>query len=558
MKQSHVPASLGFCLGLLFCLTTQAAAPTMNSLYPMGGQVGTTVSVEIDGKVPKENVSFWCSREDLQIEPGEKPNLINITIPESATPGIAWLRLYNTEGASKLRPFQIGVIPEQQEKENNNEFPEAQSIPTSPILTNGMIRSGNDVDMFKVELQEGETLVSFVQANYEMGSPMDPVLQVLSSRGFVLQQNEDDHGLDPLSVFIAPKTDTYYLRLFAFPAKTNQTINFSGSKSYVYRLTTTTGPFVDHVVPMAVSSSEGSSSSVRLFGWNLPPELHDLPVTPLPEGKQALLRDPALANVVELDVVDSPLIVEREPNDKSTPQIISLPAIITGQIHETGDRDLFEFEAKKNETWTLKVVSRELGFPLDPYIRIYNQEGKKIREVDDIARAVVDVNLDYKFPADGKYTIEVSDRFNNSGYRFMYRLEITKAVPEYEATVAATQFTLTGKTALEIPVKISRKRGYAEELRFEVSGLSEKIKLTAPSSESKGDSSKEIKLVLTSPRTFTGSMPVQITAIAVDKSGKETRQPVLATVADRTQKTDTFWLTAVAGKTKPAVKAEKP
>jgi len=339
--------------------------------------------------------------------------------------------------------------------------------------------------------------------------------------------------------------------LLAFPR------NFSGSKGYVYRLTTTTGPFVDHIVPMAVSTSEDAASTVRIFGWNLPPELHDLPVELRDDQQNAFLRHPLLANVLETQVVDTPLFVEREPNDKSTPQKITLPAIVTGQIHETGDRDVFEFEAKKGQTYSIKVVSRELGFPLDAYIRIYNKDGQKLREIDDIARAVVDVNLDYKFPYDGKYTIEVTDRFTNSGYRFMYRLEMTPALPEYEATVAATQFKLTGKTALEIPVKIQRKRGYAKKLRFDVIGLDEKVQVTAPISEAKGDSSKEIKLILKSPRSYTGSMPFEIVATEIDEKGDGLKQSVVATIADRTQQTDTFWLTAIAGEAKAPVKAEK-
>jgi len=122
MKLSLLQSVFCFTFGLI-CMgaTVEAAAPTMNSINPMGGQVGTTVTITVDGSVPKEGVGYWCSRNDLQLEPGEKPNQIKITIPDSALPGLAWLRLHNKEGASKLRPFMVGLIPEQNETESNND-----------------------------------------------------------------------------------------------------------------------------------------------------------------------------------------------------------------------------------------------------------------------------------------------------------------------------------------------------------------------------------------------------------------------------------------------------
>ena len=45
-------------------------------------------------------------------------------------------------------------------------------------------------------------------------------MQVLSSDGFVLEQNHDYHGLDPQVVFTVPRDGTYIVRVFAFPSVT--------------------------------------------------------------------------------------------------------------------------------------------------------------------------------------------------------------------------------------------------------------------------------------------------------------------------------------------------
>ncbi len=83
-------------------------------------------------------------------------------------------------------------------------------------------------------LRAGQTLVASVAAHGTLGSPMDAVLQICSSDGFVLRQNDDFHGLDPQLVFDAPRDGKYVIRIFAFPASPNSSISFSGKPSYVY------------------------------------------------------------------------------------------------------------------------------------------------------------------------------------------------------------------------------------------------------------------------------------------------------------------------------------
>ena len=69
-----------------------------------------------------------------------------------------------------------------------------------------------------------------------LGSPMDAVLQVASHDGFVLAENNDTHGLDPRVVLTAPVDGTYIVRLYAFPAVADSSIQFSGAETYIYRL----------------------------------------------------------------------------------------------------------------------------------------------------------------------------------------------------------------------------------------------------------------------------------------------------------------------------------
>ena len=50
-------------------------------------------------------------------------------------------------------------------------------------------------------------IVAVMDANRTLGSPMDGLLQVVSPRGFVLAQNDDSNGLDPLEAALAGGDD---------------------------------------------------------------------------------------------------------------------------------------------------------------------------------------------------------------------------------------------------------------------------------------------------------------------------------------------------------------
>src|SRR5581483_10130568 len=103
------------------------------------------------------------------------------------------------------------------EKEPNDDYRHAQPLDKSCVV-NGRLEKTGDVDCFAIHLTRGQTLVASMEANRTLGSPMDAVLQVVSARGTVLEENNDYHELDPQLMFTAPADGTYVVRTFAFPA----------------------------------------------------------------------------------------------------------------------------------------------------------------------------------------------------------------------------------------------------------------------------------------------------------------------------------------------------
>ena len=279
---------------LFLCAVVSAAPPSVTYLYPAGAQRGVTAEVTAAGTFDKWPVKVWAGGKGVTVEPGKDKGKLSVTAAADAVPGVYWLRAYNDDGASTLRPFVVGTLPEVAEKEPNDEPGKAQVIDRSAVV-NGRLEKPGDVDCFAVTLRKGQTLVASLEAHHTLRSPMDGVLQVLSADGFVLDQNNDVHGLDPQLAFTAPKDGTFVVRVFAFPATPDSSIRFSGAETYVYRLTLTTGGFADYAMPLAVPRAD--PGEVEVIGWNVPDAARRLRVTAAtPEDEFATVFHPELAN----------------------------------------------------------------------------------------------------------------------------------------------------------------------------------------------------------------------------------------------------------------------
>lgn len=530
-----------FGIALAFVATAWSAPPEVTSMFPAGGQRGTSVSVTIQGKLGDGLVRTWCSNPAVTVTLPEKPGPIAVTIAAQAEPGVCWLRFYNDEGASGLRPFIIGTCAEISEVEPNDEAAKAQPLPELPVVINGQHGKSGDSDSFSVSLRRGQVLVASMMANRTLGSPQDAVLQLLKPDGFVLEQNEDDQGIDPQLAVTIPADGIYTLRTWAFPAQPDSSIRLFGSPACVYRLMVTTGAFVDHVLPAAVQA--GTPQTVRLQGWNLPKE--DLVIVPPVSaiGRRYELPLSGWSHRLPATVLvqSQPSVVEQEPNDLLHPQTIALPISVTGQIAQPRDVDAYQFTAKKGQRVRFEVIARDTGSPLDPVLRLYDSTGKILKEADDDGKQSADPDIEFTAPVDGDYRVSISDRFLHHGDRFVYLLSITEPQPDYSMSVAADAFAIKPDKELEIPVTISRS-GFAEPIRVHVIGLPVGITADPVTSEPTGDSSKSVKLKLKSDGTaFSG--PIQIVGQPATSSSTER----IATVSLKAFQADSshLWLTAV-------------
>jgi hypothetical protein len=534
---------------LLHCLghSIVAAPPDVKWVFPTGVQIGQKVTVKVSGKINQPGTEVWCDNPNITFEIPEKDNDLIISSSSDAIPGLYWLRFFNAEGATAQMPFVLGRLPEVVEAEPNNDISKAQSIDQSTVI-NAKLGAAGDVDIYAVALKKGQTLVAQVDANWRLGFPVDPITQVLSANGTVIEQVDDDHGFDPMIAFQAPSDGTWLVRVFGFPAKPNSTIRFAGGADYIYRLTLTTGPVANHVEPAAVQ--RGNETAVKLVGWNLADALSQ-PIK-VDAATIPLLAPTELPHEVSLNLVDEPVLIAGEPCSADKPLAATVPTTVCGVIDEPSDEDSFRFSAKKGEVLVIDVESRSLGHPLDTVITIFDKDGKSLGESDDAVRNQADSRLVFSVKADGEYTVRIKDLFENGGWRFAYRLSIRPRQPSVKLTLKADVFAATPGTPLEIPVTIARNDGFNEEVAVSIQDLPEGATVEPVKSEAKGDTSKAVKLVLKTDDAKPFNGPLRI----VGQYGEGSS--VSAEFDDTTfnRSTQDIWLTILPKKEDAKAKAD--
>ncbi len=549
-------------IAILLLMTTysaaQAAKPDIKWLHPAGGQIGKTIEVTLDKNHVTPVLSVWSNRSGLKFTfpkktEKNKQKQVTMQIDTNAKPGLYWLRFFNTEGASGLRPFIVGTLPEQNEVEPNDEITKAHHCKTSKVVVNGLLSKSGDVDVFRVELKKGETFIASQVAYEKLGSPMDAVLQLLSSRGIVITQNDDTIGIDPRIVYQVKETGTYYLRTFAFPATPNSSIRFAGSSSYIYRLTMTTGPFVDHTIPLVASQKGGLP--IKLAGWNITKKLQQLSPQINNQKTRATIGHHELANTLTIPVTSHAAQIETSAAQQKG-QLLTLPGSVTGKISQAKERDIYRFRAKKGDKFSFKVISHALDYPLDSHLSLHNSQDKLLRENDDNARNMFDAKLDYSFTKDGEYFLKITDRFRHGGFRYVYCLDIQPTGNHFKLNVVKDRYTILKGKAIEIDVTINRfKSSFGEEIEISLVGLPKGVTCKKMISKMKSKTEKKIKLKIEAKPNISFQGPINIQGISLGKSNtKETATTVLTGVGLATttarpappRQTNHLWLTIIS------------
>ena len=121
------------------------------------------------------------------------------------------------------------------------------------------------------------------------------------------------------------------------------------------------------------------------------------------------------------------------------------PVVVNGTLRGP-ERDVYRVYGKAGEWRVFEVEARRCGSAIDPVLRILDGSGKQLARSDDSPGAGLDARLDFTFPSEGNFYVEVTDaRFSTQAQNF-YRLKM--AAYRYAEGI----FPLGGRRGAQVPV----------------------------------------------------------------------------------------------------------
>lgn len=122
------------------------------------------------------------------------------------------------------------------------------------------------------------------------------------------------------------------------------------------------------------------------------------------------------------------ILPEVKKREKSTtdagapPQSVDFPATLIGAIDGPGESDTYEFDGKAGEDLVFRVEASELRSKLTSRLVLSDMDGHALASAGQNTNRP-DADLLYHVTRAGKYTITISDRDNEGGKEYFYRLD---------------------------------------------------------------------------------------------------------------------------------------
>jgi len=502
------------------------------TIFPPGGQAGTTVKVEATGVDLDDASQLLFSHTNIvsKLEPADEtdesgPRRFSVTIGAEVPTGRVEVRVLGRFGVSNGRAFAVGNRPEIQ-------MPSTNHSPDSPVLlardTVVNRRLGtNAVDHFKFTANGGQIL-SLECETRAIDSRMQPVLVVSDLSGRPIARHRRPGPFD----FSAPTNGTYLLSV--------HDVTYRHGSDMFYRLVVSTAPRIDYAFPPA--GVAGLANRFTLHGrnlqpggsmpepgrtgvspetldveialpanaWSQPDPLAGLNLPPASAGLDAIAyRHPSRetgSNPVLVGIAASEVIDESEPNDQpEQAQTIKIPCEVVGRFQTSDDRDWSSFEAKKGDVFWIETFSHRLGLPTDPVVLVQRiargdkgeETASEVLELQDVDSSIGGPGFNtatrdpvgrFEAPADGTYRLCIRNLFRGSddNPRLVYRLSLRRESPDFRLValpqappppnrdireaLVGTPFLRRAET---IPIRVLafRRDGFKEPIQLSVEGL---------------------------------------------------------------------------------------
>ncbi|HQU42627.1 MAG TPA: pre-peptidase C-terminal domain-containing protein [Pirellulales bacterium] len=150
------------------------------------------------------------------------------------------------------------------------------------------------------------------------------------------------------------------------------------------------------------------------------------PAADLPRGSYqvGIVTEGGKSGSMPIEVDDLPQVAETEENNSpKNAAVVALPAGIWGTLAARGDVDHVAFEAKAGQTIVCELAAKSLGSALDGVLTLLDPAGEVVAGNNDFDGRQ-DPLVAYTVPADGRYTVRISDLALTGSAKHFYRLSI--------------------------------------------------------------------------------------------------------------------------------------
>ncbi len=424
-----------------------AAEPRIHQLVPQGVRRGAEVTVKLlgprVGAEPQEVLFDATGVSVVKLEPADGNTLqATLNVAEDSPLGRHAIRLRTATGVSNLVTLHVGALESVDEVEPNSAVAQAQAIPLGRTV-HGVIQTEDD-DYFAVDMTEGQRISVEVEGMRLGRIFFDPCVELLDADGQPVAASDDEPAAyqDAFLSYIAPAAGRYFVRL--------RDSAYQGNDQSTYLLHIGDFPRPEAVYPPAVVA--GQPTEVTVLG---DARGDSKQMVTAPAGTVGLYdfhcADEAgvAPSGFPLELVATPPVLEVEPNNSLKEATrMAAPGTAAGVIGAEKDRDHFVVSMKKDEVLDLRVRARELRSGLDPVLRVFDSEGKRVAGADDEGR-FPDSYVRFTAPAEGDYTLQIDDRTLRGDPSFVYLVD---AAPR----IAAAEVTLNDRqsfeaTTIEVP-----------------------------------------------------------------------------------------------------------
>lgn len=458
-------------------------------LFPLGGQRGTSLEVEIRGKGLQSAYAVVAEEEGIRTEfraveeiveesddsaqkqaDEKEPEYrvrVGVDIDPAARPGNHWLRVVTPGGISDRVHFRVNADRVIRESADPHDQPDSAQAIDYPVVVNGQIDKPAEMDFYQVEVAGGQELLFEVTRSQESaanvfrsqisihgrrGSWFDP------DRVVRLAFSDKDRG-ERVIAARDPRQRT--------GTRISLRHRFTEAGRYLVEVGSLGGQAkADFVYQLRVAPpDQPSPDTPGLSDWkerSFVRKLRDDRLRQLwsrgvrddrpvlekePEGGQkgesSKEPDPAQLDLNLSDPAIVPAVhSEKEPGDRLEDAVeVPVPSIVEGVIQHPGDSDLFKFKVHSGQKLAFEVETPQATRPdFNPLLQIIDSRGRdqfsslrrteKYRRVTSVHLVAVDAKVIGTFEKGGDYYLRVRDVTLRKGdTTFRYRVLVRPQIP---------------------------------------------------------------------------------------------------------------------------------